>query len=848
MFVLASGAPARIAIGADESPPAPVSASEPEAIPPGEEEIQACTPGTFTNAVPPSVSPGSGYVGDTFSTSNGTWSACTVPIQYFIYQWMLNGGSIGGATGSSYTAGAAGTLTSRVAACNDDVGCSAWAYSSNSASVSSAPPPPPPNDPPAVPIEQAFPASGEWTSSTSGPIRVKYSDPEGATGSLTYEVYNSGMALVDSIVRSGVVSGDYPNQYLNANLGPGDYIWRARANDGVQSSAWSSDVYGWFGFHVNYAPAVPTPDLPVAGRDVPSISPVMSANGTDADGDTLAYRYRVSTVNPTTACPSVSVDSDYLWNTRTFAVPSGYLRDGCSYTWTVQTSDMIQRDDGTTNQSGVSGSRTFNVRLPKLGLRDYWPIWSSAGVAVNQATGNLVLGAPGPEFPTAAGSLSASLTYNSLDGRAGAFSGSPGWTLAAGDDPPARLVDHSQSGVADRFEAVERVSADGSSDYYTRIGTSNTYQSPPGDLSVLERTAAAGFLLTDADGSIYEFAAPTSDGNAALTRAEVVSAKKAAARLEYVYSAGRVQSVTSWGKDAAQTDRQLGKLTFNWACAGALLCVEGPNTAGDAANRTWKYIGSAGASGQLVQVHNGTRTVLQLSYGANGKPATLKNANDLDPNASGPGYTGSTGNPGVHELQLAYDGSNRLITVTETDVRDRYLSPSRPDAIWSFAYYAGACPGTTLQAPAAHSTGSQPALNGCTELTPPRLQGTTKRLRVFYDNLAHPLEQVDAAGNYTLTAYNHRDQLDWAEDELGNPTDYSYDSFDFSLSSVTGPDPDGAGPLVRSVTSYRYDETKVGDATTPGPALTGLRAAYFANANLSGRPEAYRTDANIDFS
>jgi RHS repeat-associated protein len=464
--------------------------------------------------------------------------------------------------------------------------------------------------------------------------------------------------------------------------------------------------------------------------------------------------------------------------------------------------------------------------------------------------GNLILGLPGPEVPTAAGALSASLAYNSLDTRPSAFSGSPGWTLAAGDAPPAKLIDHSQPAAADRSEAVEFVWPDGSSDYFPRVGTSNTYLAPPGDPSVLQRTTTGGYTLTDADGSIYEFAAAATDGLAQLVRAEVVSAKKAAARVEYIYSSGRIQTVTAWGKDAGQVDRQLGKLSFNWACAGALLCIEGPNNPGDPINRTWKYVGNGGggASGQLIQVHNGTRTLLELSWGANGKPATFKNANDLNPNAASPGYTGSTGNPGSHELQLGYDASDRVTSVTETDVRDRYLNPTRPDALWSLAYFSGACPGTALHAPAAHAAGSQPALVGCTELTPPRLQGTTKRLRVFYDNLAHPLEQVDAAGNYTLTAYNDRHQLDWSEDELSHPTDYAYDAFDYSLTAVTGPDPDAAGPLVRSVTSYRYDETKIGDAATPGLALTGLRGAYYSNANLSGRPDAIATDSAVDFN
>ncbi len=40
----------------------------------------------------------------------------------------------------------------------------------------------------------------------------------------------------------------------------------------------------------------------------------------------------------------------------------------------------------------------------------------------------------------------------------------------------------------------------------------------------------------------------------------------------------------------------------------------------------------------------------------------------------------------------------------------------------------------------------------------------------------------------------------------GNATDYGYDPGN-RLTSMTAPDPDGAGPLQRAVTSYTYDES-----------------------------------------
>ena len=413
------------------------------------------------------------------------------------------------------------------------------------------------------------------------------------------------------------------------------------------------------------------------------------------------------------------------------------------------------------------------------------------------------------------------------------------------DEPPARLIDHSKPGVADRFDAIELVSADGSSDYFSHVGMTNTFESPPGDSSVLARSAS-GFLLTDAGGSLYEFgAADATTGVAALKKGETTSAKAGAARLEYVYdpSSGKVQSLTAYGKNnAGTTEFQLGKLSFNWSCANALVCIEGPDEPGIGTNLIWKYVGDG--NGRIYQVHNGVRTLLEIGYGANGKPSSLKNANDLNPAAASPGYLSG------HALSIAYDGSNRVQSMSDA-VRNRYYSPSSPTAIWTLSYLAAAsCTSPALPLPRfAGHTGTQPPLRGCTDLVPPRFQGTSKKIRVFYDNLAHPLGSVDSLGRTPLSVYNERDQLVWGEDADGRATDNVYDVFDFSLTKSSGPDPDGdAGPQLRPETLYRYDETMAGSGSAAGASLTGLRAAYFATADLSGRPAKVQTDATVDFS
>ena len=145
-------------------------------------------------------------------------------------------------------------------------------------------------------------------------------------------------------------------------------------------------------------------------------------------------------------------------------------------------------------------------------------------------------------------------------------------------------------------------------------------------------------------------------------------------------------------------------------------------------------------------------------------------------------------------------------------------------------------------------------MTGCTTVTPPNRDGlgTPAIGRVYFDSRDHPLETDSplqtASGNknYSLYAYDSFNNLIWTEDGLGNPTDNTYDSFNHSLLTSTGPDPDGAGSLTAPTTTYRYDESNLGTATTAGTALQGLQASYYSVSDLTGYPAATQNDPNVD--
>jgi RHS repeat-associated protein len=781
------------------------------------------------------------YPGNTATTSSGSFNTNGCSGVSYSYEWRRNGGTV--ASGQNYglqSADVGSSMTSFVTACgNDPVNgqvCNS-AGSSNSISVSS--PPPPQNNPPVTPFEDVTPASGAvLDGGGSEPMYMKYSDPDGNDGYITYTIRNSAGNVAQQFQGTTGASGADSIGYTGGGLASGSYTWTAVATDSKGASSGTSAAKS---FYVDVPPATPTLGSPASGAQLPTLSPVLSASSSDPEGDTIGYMFRVAS---DASCSTSVLTTDWLPNTPSYAVPSGLLTDGATYYWCVKARDWAARTAGyDNNASAWSSTASFLVRLPRMGAAGYWPMWSSGAAAVNESTGNLVLAVPGPSIATAAGTIGVGFTYNLLDQRVSVLptAGTGAWTFADGSGTPSELIDHSKLSGNNGFDAVEIVGGDGGSEWFGHIANSTTYQGAAGDPTVLTGITAGGFQLTEPDGSIFTFGpADASTGVASQTSAEVYSAN-GQARIDYAFPNGKLTSITAVGKDGAGADQTLAQLSLNWSCSGALLCVTTPDSA-----YPWKYVGSGGSTGALTSVSNTVRTVMQISYDASGRPSFIQNANDLDRAGASPNYLAG------HGVSIGYDGSGRTATVSSS-ARNRYVSPTTQLSRWTFAYNTGgaACPGVSLAAPAAtHAAFTRLSLDGCTDVTPPNQDGAASpaKLHVFYDTLGHPLERVDTLGNYTLAAYDKRNDLEWTENQAGQPTDYSYDPFTFSLSSATGPDPDGTGSLARPTTLYRYDETNLGTPTAAGPALNGLQSAYYSNANLSGFPQKVQTDPNVDSS
>jgi RHS repeat-associated protein len=74
-----------------------------------------------------------------------------------------------------------------------------------------------------------------------------------------------------------------------------------------------------------------------------------------------------------------------------------------------------------------------------------------------------------------------------------------------------------------------------------------------------------------------------------------------------------------------------------------------------------------------------------------------------------------------------------------------------------------------------------------------------------YDDAGNLLTETDQLGHTTTKIYDDAGNLHTTTDANGHTTTDAYDANNH-LTSVTGPDPDGAGSLVAPVTSYTYDD------------------------------------------
>jgi hypothetical protein len=512
-------------------------------------------------------------------------------------------------------------------------------------------------------VNGALEASGSYemlqTSNNTRPLRLAYPE-EIEPGIFAYSGTIDEIALYPSALPQNrlqahrtaaispsscsAISGATASSYTVASADIGSQLLvsvTATNADGSSSadSARTAEVTG---------PA-PTLDSPNNDAGVRTLTPVLTVVPSETP-NTSDYQFQIAQ----NAAFTLGVrSSTWLTTTNTFTVPTGWLSDNTTYYW------RARRHTAAGALSDWSTVRSFVVRVNRFGLRDYWPIWNYGPIAVNQATGNLILSLPTPSYPTAVDAMSFNLTYNSLDtSNAGGFGA--GWTFG---HSPAEFYDHDVLSGPEEMNAAEIVHDDGSSEFHSETGESDEYDAPPGEESELEENADDTYTYYDAEEeAIFGFGEPDASGEADLLYAEYIETDVGKGRLNYTYTNGKLTKIA---------DASGRELTFTWnslnagGCSNAIVCVKGPD------NVTWRYIGdgTGGTTGRVARVNNGTRDLLALTYDANGRIIKIQNANDLNPAAASPGYNGQ------HALTLAYDASGRVASVSDGPVSNQTRRP-----------------------------------------------------------------------------------------------------------------------------------------------------------------------------
>ena len=212
--------------------------------------------------------------------------------------------------------------------------------------------------------------------------------------------------------------------------------WRAHVSDGYATS--SSVV--WSFTPKDAAPTV-SGLVPGVGAVVSTTTPVLSATGSDANGDTLSYNFTISGGSDT---PQGRASSGWV-STPSWRVPAGVLEDGQVYSWTVTV-----RDGGTDADPWLTGSASSSVRVNlRLGTSGPAPVDSFAGVAVGLANGNMSVSGGSHSVATVGGGLGVGLSYNSQAalryGLLGAYyqESDRNWVVGPSDAPLLVRVDPS---------------------------------------------------------------------------------------------------------------------------------------------------------------------------------------------------------------------------------------------------------------------------------------------------------------------------------------------------------------------------------------------------------------------
>ena len=207
-------------------------------------------------------------------------------------------------------------------------------------------------------------------------------------------------------------------------LRPGTrYYWKADVRSEHQNRYDTTQrASAVFSFTTNDVPLVAASSASIegfavsdAGAVVSTLTPTFAFTvpATDPDG-AVNYRVRIATGAQTSS--GTIADSGWIAATGpvSYTPPDGALVDGGAYTWTVLTSDPVERAGASWAVPQWSGRFAVNQRLSESGPA---PSQVVGPVTVNLANGNLGVRFASPTVSAVGGAMGMSFSYNAKDAR-----------------------------------------------------------------------------------------------------------------------------------------------------------------------------------------------------------------------------------------------------------------------------------------------------------------------------------------------------------------------------------------------------------------------------------------------
>jgi RHS repeat-associated protein len=247
------------------------------------------------------------------------------------------------------------------------------------------------------------PGNGAQVHTLTPTISVSGSDPDG--DAMNFKFYVCSDPGMSSCWIYGWTPWPSPNPYsLTLPAGLLDwnrtYWWNAYSGDNVIAT---SPNWTW-SFTTSNSPPNVSLSSPADTSVITTTTPVLSATGSDPDGDSVTYDFKVSTGSDGSG---LVVESGY--GNPTWTLPAGTVTDGRTYYWSVAAKDSTGDPSG---QSTFTAPWSFKVDQ-RLGIKPQLPYDTLGPATVNLGNGNAVVQTSSPSFKTVGGPIGLSYTYNS---------------------------------------------------------------------------------------------------------------------------------------------------------------------------------------------------------------------------------------------------------------------------------------------------------------------------------------------------------------------------------------------------------------------------------------------------